>query len=349
MKIRRCYISRCYPHQLAGGYKAKTDIEKIMKQNKFYNLGLPQKINSSNIYIFFYNLFSYTMAVFSIKKNDIIVLQYPLKKYFYIITFIAKIKKANTVILIHDLACFRRKRLSVSEEKKRLSHTNHLIALSNKMKEFIINNGYKQTVSVLHLWDYLNNTKPHKRKAPELKNIQILFAGNFNKNQNDFIYKLINTKNELYIEVYGANLTKDNVINQKQLAYKGVQDSSLIIQDTIAHYGLLWYGSELSHITGPYAEYIKYNTSHTISLYIHAHLPIIVWSKASFAEFTKKHKIGICVDSLNDLEDVLKNISQREYIEMVKNTKEFSRKINQGHYFLEAYFKGENEILKHQN
>lgn len=123
MKIRRCYISRCYPHQLAGGFKAKTDIEEIMRQNKFYNLGLHQKINSSKTYIFFYNLLSYIIAILSIKKNDIIVLQYPLKKYFYIITFIAKLKKADTIILIHDLACFRRKRLTIKEEKKRLSNT----------------------------------------------------------------------------------------------------------------------------------------------------------------------------------------------------------------------------------
>ena len=47
MKKRSCYVSRCYPHNLAGGFKAKTDIELIMKENNFHNLGLQQKFNDN--------------------------------------------------------------------------------------------------------------------------------------------------------------------------------------------------------------------------------------------------------------------------------------------------------------
>lgn len=349
MEFRRCYISRCYPHQLTGGFKAKSDIEEIMRQNGFYNLGLPQKINNNKIYIFIYNLLSYIIAAFSIKKNDIIVLQYPLKKYFYLLSLIAKIKNANTIVLIHDLGCFRRKKLNLEKERKRLSKTHHLIVLSDKMKEFVLQNEYKQTVSVLHLWDYINNTTAQERICYQTGRPQVLVVGKFSNNLSSYIYELINNSNDLDFEVYGQGLDINLINNQNQLIYNGLQESSLIIQNTKAHYGLLWYGSKLNDMTAPYGEYLKINTSHKTSLYILAHLPLIVWSKSSIAKFIKENKIGVCVDSLVDLEEVLNNISEKDYVEMCENTKQIANKIKQGHYFLNAYFEGEKEIKKQLN
>src|SRR5690625_7869307 len=108
-----------------------------MEQNNFHNLGLEQKTNSNKIYAFFYNLLSILKAVISVKENDILVIQYPLKKYYYLLSAVAKFKNAKVIALIHDLGCFRRKRLTIDQEKKRLSHTEHLIVLNNKMKEFV--------------------------------------------------------------------------------------------------------------------------------------------------------------------------------------------------------------------
>ena len=347
MKFRRCYVSRSYPHNLSGGFKAKMDIEAIMEQNNFHNLGLKQKVISNKVYAFFYNILSILKALITIKENDILVIQYPLKKYYYLLSAVAKRKNAKVIALIHDLGCFRRKKLSVDQEKKRLSHTDHLIVLSNKMKNFVIENGYKQSLSVLHLWDYLNDTAPQPRNYPNVNEIHILYVGALKKDQHSFIYKWDNEKSpsRLYFDIYGSHFDFDSIKNKQQFTYHGLRDSSLIIKETDAHYGLLWYSSEFKYISGAYGEYLKYNTSHKISLYIHAHLPLIVWSEASFAEFTKEHNIGICVDSLDNLEELLQNISQEEYLQMVENTKTLSNKINQGYYFMTAYKDGEKLLI----
>lgn len=351
MEKRRCYVSRCYPHNLAGGYKAKTDIELIMKENNFHNLGLQQKFNDNKIYGFFYNLISVFKAIVSVKKDDILVIQYPLKKYYFILSYMAQLKGAKVVALIHDLGCFRRKKLTVEQEKKRLEYTNHLIVLSDKMKEFVIKEKYKQSLSVLHLWDYLNDTIPQPSRYPQPNHIDILYVGTLKENQHGFIYKWDNTTltSSLNFDIYGSYFNFENIKYKKQFKYHGLKDSSLIIQDTKAHYGLLWYGVDTDSISGAYGEYLKYNTSHKISLYIHAHIPLIVWSKASFADFTRKYNIGICVDTLDTLEQQLQTISEDEYNQMVENTKYLSEKIQKGYYFMTAYKQAEKLLLSDSN
>lgn len=343
---RRCYVSRCYPHNLEGGFKAKLDIEAIMEENNFYNLGLKQKTNKNKIVSFFYNLISIIKAILTLRKNDLLVIQYPLKKYYYFLSYAARLKQAKVITLVHDLGCFRRKKITIEQEKKRFSKTDHLIVLSNRMKDFIIEQGYEQSVSVLHLWDYLNTTKPKQREFPTSDKISVLYVGDLSKNKHGFMYKFDETisKTSLYFAIYGRSFDKNIIKNKEHFTYHGVKDSSLIIKQTNAHYGLLWYSTELKGISGAYGEYLKYNTSHKISLYLHAHLPIIVWSEASFAEFTRKHAIGICVDTLEDLDKTLESISEKDYLQMVENTRVLSKEIAKGTYFMNAYLEGEKQL-----
>lgn len=351
MRKRRCYVSRCYPNNLKGGFKAKTDMELIMKENNFHNLGLGQKFNNNKIYGFFYDLISVCKAIVSVKKDDILVIQYPLKKYYYILSYMAQLKGAKVMALIHDLGCFRRKRLTIEQEKRRLTYTNHLIVLSDKMKEFVVKEKFKQSLSVLHLWDYLNDTTPQLSKYPQSNHIILLYVGTLKETEHSFMYKWDNTTltSSLNFDIYGFYFNTKNIKHKKQFNYHGLKDSSLIIQDTKAHYGLLWYGAETKYISGAVGEYLKYNTSHKISLYINAHIPLIVWNKASFADFTIKHNIGICVDSLDNLEQQLQAITQQEYNQMVENTKLLSEKIKEGYYFMTAYKEGENTLLSNSN
>ena len=114
MKERRlCYISRTYYNQTSAGNKAKTDYEKVLHSMGAASIGLPCKIDNNKILAFFYNLASTLIACSRIQKGDVIVLQYPVKKYFSFICKMAHLKGAKTISLIHDLGTFRRKKLTV--------------------------------------------------------------------------------------------------------------------------------------------------------------------------------------------------------------------------------------------
>ena len=68
-------------------------------------------------------------------------------------------------------------------------------------------------------------------------------------------------------------------------------------------------------------------------------MPVIIWNKAALASFVREHKIGICVDSLEDLDAVLSDLTLQQYAEMQKNVAEISQKLQDGEYFSSAVLK----------
>lgn len=74
-----CYLSRNYKGLGSAGNKAKTDMEKLMKDMNFRNVGLPQSISKNTLRHFFTTLFSVIKSVFCMRRGDRLVLQYPLR------------------------------------------------------------------------------------------------------------------------------------------------------------------------------------------------------------------------------------------------------------------------------
>ena len=86
-------------------------------------------------------------------------------------------------------------------------------------------------------------------------------------------------------------------------------------------------------LDGKYGEYLRYNNPHKLSLYIVAQIPIITWENAAISSFVKENKIGICINSLDEISLKIKSISDKEYDEFIKNEKKISEKMQKG-YFL---------------
>lgn len=81
---------------------------------------------------------------------------------------------------------------------------------------------------------------------------------------------------------------------------------------------MVWDGTSVSTCTGDFGEYLQYNNPHKTSLYIRCQLPVIIWKQAALADFVRENGIGICVDSLEELEKILNTLSEEEYAEMKK-------------------------------
>ena len=176
--MRKCYFSKNYRGIGFGGNKAKTDVETIMARAGFVNVGLKQTLYHNKVKGFIYTLLGVLKAAFSLRKGDVLLLQYPLKKYFSILCKIAHLKGATVIALVHDLGSFRRKKLSAAEEKKRLSNADYIIALNIVMKNWLIEQGYNQPMSTLDVWDYLSESKPMNESKVDLSDIsKILYAG----------------------------------------------------------------------------------------------------------------------------------------------------------------------------
>ena len=143
---RLCYITRNYRNLNGAGNKAKTDNEDTLQVIGARNLGLKRTFYPNKVITFFLDLAGVIKYVFTVRRGDVVVLQYPVKKYFAFLCRIAHLKGAKTMALIHDLGSFRRKKLTIEKEINRLMHADYVIASNDTMKTWL--KEYSDTSSV---------------------------------------------------------------------------------------------------------------------------------------------------------------------------------------------------------
>lgn len=89
--------------------------------------------------------------------------------------------------------------------------------------------------------------------------------------------------------------------------------------------GLVWDGESVDSCTGQYGEYLKINSPFKFSLYLAANRPVVVWSKSALASYVKEYKLGICVDSLKDIEKTIKSLTIDELVNIQSSVYEYSK------------------------
>lgn len=326
-----CYLSRNYKNLSAAGNKAKTDIEQIMEELSFRNVGLKQTTYKNKVLSALFTLGSVLKASFRLHEGDNLVLQYPLKKYFTFVCNMAHRKGAKVIVLIHDLGSFRRKALTVEQEIKRLNHADYVIAHNENMKKWLEDNGCKARLGVLGIFDYLSETKASPKPHTE-KPYSVLYAGGLRPGKNAFLYEAGKYIRSFRLNLYGNGFEIDKAAGKEHFTCMGFVKSDDLIATAQGDFGLVWDGNSVSACSGNFGEYLQYNNPHKTSLYLRCELPVIIWSKAALADFVTGHGIGICIDSLKELEEKLNALSEEQYAAMKRKTAEIGRLIGEGHF-----------------
>ena len=327
---RLCYISRNYYNLTSAGNKAKTDYEKVLHSMGAENIGLPCRINKNKFQAFFYNLASTFIACSHIQKGDVIVLQYPVKKYFSFICDVAHLKGAKTISLIHDLGCFRRKKLTIEQELKRLNHTDYVIATNQAMKGWLEQQGLEKPIGALGFHDYLSPSVAANKKHQPNEAWNIVYAGSLNLRKNAFILKMQELDYQFKFHLYGNMEDYDAVAKDKNIVWHGFMNADDFIKQVRGNFGLVWDGDSLEECHGDFGSYLKYNTPHKASFYLRAGLPIIVWKESAIASLVEEMGVGFTINSLKELPIRLKNISTEKYSAMLTKVKQLAIAINNG-------------------
>lgn len=329
------YLSKNYKEINSAGNKAKTDIEAILKQQGYKEAGLPQTNYRNNIIGFLVTLMSVLKVVFTISKNDTVILQYPFKKYYSFVCKLVHYKGGKVITFIHDLGSFRRKKLTIPEEIKRLAHSDILIVHNERMKEWLLEQNYQKPIVCLEIFDYLSSTQA-TNKPLNKDMFRVIYAGGLSYKKNRFLYLVDEVISRWHFVLYGNGFEQEQIKNPDAFTYKGFTPSDELITNAEGDFGLVWDGESITTCSGTFGEYLKYNNPHKASLYIRCQLPVIIWKEAALASFVSENKIGICIDSLEELKDILPSISKEEYLEMKENTKEISRRLSTGYYSTKA-------------
>ena len=306
---RLCYVSRCYGAKESAGRKAKTDYEDILASMGARNLGLGRRYDGSKVRAFLRNLAGVGAYFFRVRRGHCVVLQYPVKKYFRLMCFIARMRGADTVAFIHDLGSWRRKRISEATELRRLNSSDAVIAANEAMEQWLVGHGLTVRHTAMGLHDYLGEGRPRNRAHN--RPWSVTYAGSLNLRKSSFLEKL-QREPGVNLFLYG-NLPPEMAEMAEGATVCGNVAPEEFIENARGDFGLVWDGAQLDACTGPMGEYLRVNTPHKCSFYLRAGLPLIVWSRSAMAAEVTRLGIGIAVDTLEGLGKRLDAVSNAEY------------------------------------
>lgn len=329
------YLSRNYKGLGSAGNKAKTDIERIMDSMGFGNAGLARTTSKNRLAHFALTLAGVLKAPFCIRRGDVLVLQYPLKKYYTLMCRAAHLRGAQVVTVIHDLGSFRRKALTPGKEMRRLNRSDSIIAHNDSMKTWLEEHGCRARLHTLGIFDYLSDTcAPEAR--PRRQPYTIVYAGALNPRKNTFLYRWGGSISSYRVRLYGGGFDIRQAEGAGRFEAMGFVRSDELIANVQGDFGLVWDGTSLDGCTGDWGEYLKINNPHKTSLYIRCGLPVIIWREAALAPFVRNNGIGLCISSLRELDRILAEMTPKQYEAMRVNVEKVSRRMAEGHYFKTA-------------
>lgn len=323
------YLTAIHSEANHAGSKAQSDIADILNKNDFLSIYVDAEQTKWEKRLFFRkNMLS---KLSKIDKNSLFLVQYPFYMGRYAdFTITDTITKtfSRSAILVHDIPSLRNK-LSNKHVEKEISVFNKykfVIAHNESMKKWLVENGCESKIILLGLFDYLVDDQIDENK--KIDTSKIYFAGNLGKSK--FIYDKSIGSN---FNVFGIN----HIEGKGTFTYRGVETPENLVRKLAEEsgFGLVWDGKSVKSSD----DYTKFNNPHKASMYLASEMPIIVWKQSALANFVKDNKLGITIDSLDEINSALDNLENIDTIE--KNVIEFAKKVRSG-FFTE---KAINELM----
>ena len=292
------------------------------------------------------------------KSGDILVYQHPMYGTRIMKKILPKFRKKGVkiIMLIHDLNILRG-----GEEFKRdktssvyiqdmviLNYADNIICHNKSMQDYLISEGFSpEKLTSLEIFDYLSDYSPnHKAINGEWS---CVIAGNLVKSKCKYIYDLINhtqTHDNYKLHLYGGGLEIDLGTEYKNVIYHGSISPEKLPEIIEGDFGIVWDGTSIESCEGNNGNYLRYNNPHKTSLFLASGLPVIVWKESALADFVERNGVGIAVESLEDISNILSEMTTEEYDRIVANVNAVSQKIRSGYFFRTAYKKAEDTVVR---
>lgn len=319
------FISKNYKDRYTASSKAKMDCERIVEKKGFKNIGLPstcfQKYYIGRLLTFISNKY----ALMRMPTNSIAFLQYPV--YGYSNQVNECIRNKNKIItIVHDLNVLRG--IDQFSNIKILEFSDILIVHTEQMRGWLVSHLNVKKVLVLSLFDYLYSEVEDCGDCKcnfDLKSVA--FAGNLKKSV--FLDKV--RFDRIQLNIFGSGIEFRSL--NEGCVYQGCFYPYDLRKHLNSMFGLVWDGDSIETCSGETGEYLKYNIPHKLSMYISCGIPVIVWSQSAMADFVFNKKIGLVIDSIAEIEEIISKLSKSDYENMYANVMSLKVKVTSG-YFL---------------
>ncbi len=213
-------------------------------------------------------------------------------------------------------------------EMSLLKGVRRVIAHTEPMADYLVGLGVeREKIAILGPFDYLTDGRePAERKNGK----EVVFAGNLGKSV--FLKKLTAEMMEGYrLNLYGIGAGE----LPAGAEYKGTFQPERVA-DIEGSWGLVWDGTSAETCDGLFGRYLSLNCPHKFSLYISAHLPVVIWSGAALAKYVEVKGLGVVVDSLAQIGEVIGGVTDEEYEKMQNAVKAEARELNSGAHLKKA-------------
>ena len=303
--------------------KAKQDVSVILSHLGYKKLYNPSK----------YQIVRLIQQFFSIillpQKTEIFVQYHSNLSLFYkLLNYKSKVKK---IAIIHDLESLR-KIIPIEKEIALLNGFDAIISHNRKMTEFLKANGVDKPLHDLNIFDYLLDNKICVNN--NLSRNEVFFAGNLAKSE--FLLKLNKIPN-ITFNLYGTAFSGiERIKCQINVCYKGAFTPTELISYIDGGWGLVWDGDSLETCSGLTGEYLRFNNPHKVSMCIVSERPVIVWKQSAMADYILKKNIGVAIENLYELFEVIGNISEYQYHNMLDNVKAEKERLIKGQNLIES-------------
>lgn len=336
-----------------AGSKATADFSKIADEcgyeriNIRMNTTVESKIAKLQRQIGYY--FDWDKCYDRIEPESIVLLQHPFHhKQLTRETVLNKLKSNKNVkfiCIIHDVEELRQFRFNEyykHEFEFMLSIADVIVVHNEKMKAFFLERGVEECKLVcLEIFDYLQEIDEN-RKITFTKAITV--AGNLDTTKCGYVGALGKVEN-VEINLYGPNFNEE-MKKISTIRYHGVLSPDEIPSVLTSGFGLVWDGDGIRGGMGKAGQYVRYNNPHKLSLYLSSGLPVVIWKEAAEADFVEKHNLGILIDSLDELSNIIPNMTEEEYLQMLDNVEKISKELVSGEFGKKAIIEAEKRIIE---
>ncbi|NEW65575.1 sugar transferase [Carnobacteriaceae bacterium zg-84] len=265
--------------------------------------------------------------VAGISHQDIVFVQFPTwngmefdKKLIYKLKLYNRLK---LIIFVHDVIplMFDGNYYLMDETIELFNLADALILPTAKMYERLKEAGLKnERVIFQQIWDFTHHLTLNK---PSFKKI-VHFAGQARK------FEFCNNWHLDYVlRLYGSDAELKEGVN---VQFRGWHNrDQLLLALSEGGFGLVWSENNF------WSQYMTMNVSYKISTYLSAGIPIIARKGISNQQLIEENGLGIIVDSLEELNHVLSEMTEQRYQELVTNVEQFSYLLQNG-YFTKKIF-----------
>ena len=270
-------------------------------------------------------------AIFNVKKGETVLIQYPYPMFLnkLLLGFLRtgmRLKGYEISVLIHDLNGLRYNDRSRLHKELKIMRGCNIIYHNENMKNECERTFKAASYQILGIFDYLYTGKTWKREYSCCPSVMI--AGKLSQKKSGYIYHLSDI-DKIRFDLFGADYTGEST---DKVRYRGIFTPEDLIANLDGQFGLVWDGDTVDTCGGTSGNYLRYNNPHKLSLYIAAGVPVIIWKESALAGFVEKNRLGICVNNLKELPEVVRKISASNYETMVKCVEKVGKLIRQGIY-----------------